>query len=75
MIIDENKYKEFDLKEILKDLEKHAVARFKVNNEFYSLWKLNAIKFDLVHDNSEKIFKSKFFSSFNEAIESLKEEK
>lgn len=69
--MDNWKYKEFNKSEIIDDLEEHRTARFQVGDRKFSLYRNNALNYDLVQDNSNVMMKLKKFETLDEIFEHL----
>lgn len=71
------KYNIFEKDTLLEDIWTRGVARFKIGDKLYSLYKNNAINYDLVNDNSEKMQKLTKYTNLDKLLillESMNEE-
>ena len=62
------KYNIFEKDALLEDIWTRGVARFKIGDNLYSLYKNNAINYDLVQDNSEKMQKLTKHTNLDELL-------
>jgi len=66
-------YKEFNKSEIIDDLEEHRTARFTVGYRKFSLYRNDALNYDLVQDNLDAMMKLRKFESLDDVFEYLEE--
>ena len=66
-------YKEFNKSEVIDDLEEHRTARFQVGDRKYSLYRNDALNYDLVQDNLDVMMKLRKFESLDDVFEYLEE--
>ncbi|MFA6708403.1 MAG: hypothetical protein WCR79_01740 [Fusobacterium sp.] len=62
------KYEKYNKSDIVDSLEQHRVARFYIGDKEYSLYRNNAVSYDLVQDNLEVTNKLKKFKSLEEVF-------
>ena len=67
-------YKEFNKSEVIDDLEAHRTARLMIGDRKYSLYRNDALNYDLVQDNLDVMMKLQKFESLNSIFEYLKGE-
>jgi len=64
-------YKNYNKSEVVDDLEAHRTARFTIGNRKYSLYRNDALNYDLVQDNLGTMMKLHKFESLNSIFEYL----
>lgn len=64
-------YKKFNKSEIIDDLEAHRTARFTVDDRKFSLYRNDALNYDLVQDSLNVMMKLKKFKGLDEIFEYL----
>ena len=64
-------YKNYNKSEVVDDLEAHRTARFQVGDRKFSLYRNNALNYDLVQDNADMMMKLKKFESLDSVFKYL----